>query len=175
MKTYFEIKVPIDGNADWMKEIKQSLSDIDVHWQNGFYHITAAFISNTVEYSKVVSIIDKHLVKQQSIFSISLDNIDAFTIKDGHIHIIHLASSYIPSGLSIWIDNLRSDLLANSIDIEPDFKLHVTLARVPTSGIGLEELRRRITMPDSVLINFKTTCFEYREFRGDSIKKWDFS
>lgn len=175
MKSYLEIKVPLEVNEYWLKELKESLSDVGVHWQNGFYHITVAFIVNTIDKDIVTSIIDDHLVNQRFSYILTLDCIDAFTIKGGQTHIIHMASSQIPIELSDWISSIRKDLTFSGVDIEPDFKFHVTLGRVPASNLRLDELRNRISSFDSIPITIETNCLEYREFRGNSIKKWDFS
>ena len=47
MKTYLEIKVPISYNAPWFSELRKALKDMPVHWQNGYYHITMAFLDET--------------------------------------------------------------------------------------------------------------------------------
>lgn len=174
MKSYFEIKIPLDVNSEWLKGLKETLSDIDVRWQNGFQHITAVFIVNTPDKPLVSSIIDRHLINQKCLFELSFDQLDAFTIKDGHTHIIHLSSTETQTEFYLWLDGLRSELSSSGVEIEPDFKLHVTLGRVPSSSIGLDDLKSRVTCYKIPLLRFNTKCFEYREFRGETIKKWDF-
>ena len=40
MKSYLEIKVPIENNAPWFEELRNKicLHGINVRWQNAYYH-----------------------------------------------------------------------------------------------------------------------------------------
>ena len=46
MKNYLELNIPFQRNAQWYRELSDAMQDerIPVRWQNGFYHITVAFI-----------------------------------------------------------------------------------------------------------------------------------
>ena len=46
MKNYLEFKIPVQRNAQWYKELCEAMQEvrIPVRWQNGFYHITVAFL-----------------------------------------------------------------------------------------------------------------------------------
>ena len=48
MKTYLEIKVPIQYDVAWFAELRKALNGIPVKWQKGFFHITMVFIDETV-------------------------------------------------------------------------------------------------------------------------------
>ena len=46
MKNYLEFKIPVQRNAQWYKDLYEAMQEvrIPVRWQNGFYHITVAFV-----------------------------------------------------------------------------------------------------------------------------------
>ena len=174
MKSYFEIIVPLDVNADWLKGLREDLSDVGMRWQNGFFHITVAFIKSSDNIDLITSIINNHLLTFQNVFRIKLNKLDAFPISNGRTYITHLCATEIPIEFSRWIKDLRNKLEDLNIDLEPDFKLHVTIGRISSEVIDLETLQYRLNKHEAPNIDLETKHFEYREFRGVTIKKWDF-
>ena len=47
MKTYLEIKVPINYDDPWFKELRSHFAGFPVRWQKDFYHITLVFVNDT--------------------------------------------------------------------------------------------------------------------------------
>ena len=58
MKTYLEIQVPLDYDHPWLAELRAACSHIPVRWQNGFFHITMAFIDDTPKDIDIQNIIN---------------------------------------------------------------------------------------------------------------------
>ena len=54
MKTYLEIKVPINYDDPWFKELRNHFAGIPVRWQKDFYHITLVFVNDTLRTSEHV-------------------------------------------------------------------------------------------------------------------------
>ena len=94
MKTYLEIKVPISFDAPWFLELRESLKDIPVRWQKGFYHITMAFLDDTQNLPGVEAIMHKYLDHTNAV-TITFDKLDVFTASHGML-IVYLTTSYIP-------------------------------------------------------------------------------
>ena len=61
MQTYLEVKIPIRSTARWLVDLKSTLADIPIRWQNGYYHITLSFLSETAAIQDVISVIDKYM------------------------------------------------------------------------------------------------------------------
>ncbi len=61
MKTYLELQVPLSTDAPWLQELRQALRPSPVQWQQGFYHITMAFIDDTPMNADLCPILKKHL------------------------------------------------------------------------------------------------------------------
>ena len=59
MKTYLELKVPIQYDSTWFAELRKALNDISVKWQKGFFHITMVFIDETPKDVNLISIVDE--------------------------------------------------------------------------------------------------------------------
>ena len=75
MKSYLEIKVPISFDAPWFCELRTALKDIPVYWQNGYYHITMAFLDETRNLPEVEAIMHKYLDNANAV-SITFDKLD---------------------------------------------------------------------------------------------------
>ena len=88
MKTYLEIKVPISYDALWFAELRKALKDIPVHWQNGYYHITMAFLDETRNLAEVEAIMHKYLDNANAV-SITFDKLDVFSTWSD-MFIVHL-------------------------------------------------------------------------------------
>ena len=56
MKNYIELKIPVQRNAQWYRELCDAMQEehIPVRWQNGFYHITVAFVHDDIHVDIIV-------------------------------------------------------------------------------------------------------------------------
>jgi 2'-5' RNA ligase len=170
MKSYLEIKVPISYNAQWFTELRKALKDIPVHWQNGYYHITMAFLDETRNLSEVEAIMRSYLDNANAV-SMTFNKLDVFTTNNG-MKIVHLTTDSIPEKFQTLVNNIRNDISANtSTSILSDFRLHVTLGRITESEADIDDIGFLIDEIDFMPINLTLNEVEYRVFRGRSIYK----
>ena len=167
MKTYLEIKVPINYDDPWFKELRNHFADIPIRWQKDFYHITLVFINDTPKGMDLCTILKKHLVTAKAPV-LTFDQLDVFAVSSG-MHIIHLTATDVPDTFLALIESIRDDMKATGCVILSDFKLHVTLGRLKDLNIQLPELRsmaKTFSMPPLSMV---LTDVDYREFRGKTI------
>ena len=174
MQTYLEVKIPIRSTARWLVDLKSTLADIPIRWQNGYYHITLSFLSETAAIQDVISVIDKYM-KSVEVSELSFDKLDVFTAKSAGMHIINLTVSDIPETFKAWVNGIRTELAEIGCVIESDFRLHVTLGRADASLSHIENIQALIHKVDMPSFKLPLTSYEYRVFRGKTIKTWDLS
>lgn len=169
MKTYLEIKVPISYDASWFVELRKALRDIPVHWQNGYYHITMAFLDDTRNLPEVEAIMHKYLDNANAV-SISFNKLDVFRANNG-MQIVHLTTDHIPNKFQQLVNDIRHDICCTSTRIQSDFLLHVTLGRISESETDMENTSFIIGQIDFPPFTLTLNEVEYRVFRGRSIYK----
>ena len=167
MKTYLEIKVPISFDAPWFLELRESLKDISVRWQKGYYHITMAFLDDTQNLPDVETIMHKYLDHANAV-TITFDKLDVFTASNGML-IVYLTTSYIPETFQSLVDDIRDDIDRTGSNIQSDFRLHVTLGRISEPGVDIDDIGFLINEIDLPPFTLSLNEVEYREFRGRSI------
>ncbi len=128
MKTYLELQVPLSPDAPWLQELRQTLRTIPVKWQQGFYHITLAFIDDTPVGVDLCSIFQKHLQDFPAPV-MTFDRLDFFTANSGG-QVIYLTATHIPQSFLELTEAIRKDLRDAGCVMLSDFRLHVTLGRV---------------------------------------------
>jgi len=171
MQSYLEVQLPISKNARWISDLKSQLKGVPIRWQNGFYHITLAFLDDSPNKLDVSSVIDRHM-NNATIYNLCFDKLDAFTTTSSKMHIINLTATDVPGPFINWVNGIRNDLVANGCVMQSGFRLHVTLGRVDSSAIKIDRLQgliEKFRMPSFVL---PLRSFDYREFRGETIKRW---
>ena len=165
MKSYLEIQVPIEKDAPWFEELRSAFSDIPVRWQDGFYHITLAFLNETPEVVDLRPLLEKHF---NGAFApvLTFDKLDVFATASG-MFIIYLTSTCVPESFRELIGAIRKDMKAAGFRIQSNFMLHVTLGRVRDENITtLKQLIDRLTVPPFKL---SLTDVDYRVFRGKTL------
>ena len=172
MQTYFEVNLPICNKTRWMNELKSKLISVPVRWQNGHYHITLAFLNDSPKDLDVPSIIGEHMVKVDT-QELSFDKLDVFTATSANLHIVNLTVTSIPDSFKHWVDEIRADLIASGCKLQSSFRLHVTLGRVDASAIDIDSLRDLIETVNSPCFSLPLKTFDYREYRGETIKQWN--
>ena len=171
MQTYLELKVPLRTDTIWMNELKDILNGLPVKWQNGYFHITIAFLDKTPSNVDMASIIDTHL-KDMEVPVLTFDKVDAFTASKAGVHIINLTVSDIPEPFNRVVEEIRKDLKLQGGVIESGFKLHVTLGRLGASIMPIAELQALINKLKMPAFSLTLLDLDYREFRGRVIKNW---
>ena len=160
MKNYLELKIPVQRNAQWYRELCDAMQEerIPVRWQNGFYHITVAFLHN-----------DKKTVEAPSI---TLDKLEAFATQSGKEIVINLAPSHPSDELLALIDAIRTVAISSGSQISKDFFIHITLGRIDAQDATLDEVKDVISAIDFEPFTVSIQETEYRYFRGATINRW---
>ena len=168
MKTYLEIKVPISYNAPWFSELRKALKDMPVHWQNGYYHITMAFLDETRNIPEIEAIMHSYLDNANAV-SITFNKLDVFTTNSG-MKIVQLTTDSIPDDFQKLVNNIRNDISGNtSTSILSDFRLHVTLGRISMPEADINDVGFLIDEIDFSPFTLTLNEVEYRVFRGRSL------
>lgn len=167
MKTYLEIKVPIRYDESWFIELRKVATGLTVKWQEGFYHITMAFIDETPENIDLCPLLEKHLNYAHAPI-ITFDKLDVFTARSG-MYIIHLTATKIPEDFLALTEVIRSEMRSIGCRIDSDFRLHVTLGRVKDPGIHLTNLKRITDFVPLLPFSITLSDVDYRVFRGRTI------
>ena len=169
-QTYIEIEVPLRQSAEWMGELKQVMREayVPVRWQNGYYHITLAFLERVRSREEVIAIINRHLASFEAP-EVTFDKLNAFGKRSGG-GVLFLTCSSVPESFLSVTEALRKDLEDAGCVIEADFKLHVTLGRVDrdarVDARRLQELAGSVDVP---AFSLRLKNVNYREFRGKTL------
>ena len=164
MKTYIELKVPINFGEIWFKKLRDNFSTLPIKWQQGYYHITIAFVDDTPIDVDITPILEKLLNFQRPVV-FTFDNIDVFDTKSG-MFIVHLGVKDVPSSFTSLVNTIRCELKNVGCIIRSDFKLHVTLGRLIAPQIQLvkvQEMAHSFFLPSFTLT---LSDIDYRVFRG---------
>lgn len=174
MKTYLEIKVPLYTDVTWYKSLLCSFRDVNTNWQNGYWHITTAFIDDTPFDVDVAAVIDKHL-RGVKPMSIELDTLGVFATPSGKSKIIYITASNPTSSLLSLISDIREELSGVGCVMETEFRLHITLGRVFDENYDVPELQKILDQVEVKPFKVKLDEADYREFRGREIQNWYFT
>ncbi len=144
-KSYLEIKVPLRHNATWLNELRALLCSCSVKWQDGYYHITMAFLNEATEEQRKTAkrVMDQHL-RDAAPIPMTFDMVDVFKASNDDKYIIHLTSTLSNEAFLALTNAIREDLKDAGLTMDLPFRLHVTLGRMPAQTISIEELRGRI-------------------------------
>ena len=109
MKNYLELKIPIQRNTQWYRELCDAMQDerIPVRWQNGFYHITVAFVHDDTHVDILREAFSRILSGRKAP-SVTLDKIEAFQTQNGKEIIINIAPSHPSDELLTLISEIRT-------------------------------------------------------------------
>lgn len=143
-QTFLSLKIERDlQEEDWFQALRSALAKQHVPydcWQGkGTYHQTILFINDTPSLDTIKEEAPKVLHNHKS-FKLTLDKLDAFTADDKHI--VNLTSTQQCPEMDNLVEDLRN--MATQKGIPHDkrkFKLHITLGRIPTTGISLDKLQ----------------------------------
>ena len=172
-QTYLQLFVPLDRRAGWYRAVEKALGRVKP--QDGHFHITVAFINDEidlVEAKKVAEMLDEEL-KGMAAPTLVFDTVDAFSGQMSGKSIVNLTASQVPEEWVAFVDKIRAQLSSAGYHLGP-YRLHVTLARVPSAYIGLDVLQARLARIDVPKMPRTLTKADYR-FKGakESIKEWE--
>lgn len=142
-QSYLQFHIPLNLKSQWYRNLTAAIGGIrGIKWQQGFFHITAAFINNkidVVEAEKVADLLGEELGDITTPV-ITFDTLDAFITQGCGMYVIYLTASLVPDEWSTLIEKLRSKLIVNGYQLGP-YQMHITLARIPAQSTTLESLR----------------------------------
>ena len=152
MKNYLEFKIPVQRNAQWYKELCEAMQEvrIPVRWQNGFYHITVAFMHDDLHVKELRETFARILSGKKAP-SITLDRLETFQTQSGKELIINLAPSHPSDELLTLINELRSAAINSGSQISKDFFIHITLGRIDAEDADLDEIKDIISSISSTI------------------------
>ena len=176
--SYIQFHVPLNLRAQWYHDLTASLDGVEaVKWQKGFFHITAAFVNDKIgiaEAGRIAEILNEELIGTTAPI-IDFDKLDAFATQGGRTIIVYLTTSYVSEKWEALVDRIRTKLKGCGYDLGP-YKMHVTLARIPTKSIDLEDLRYRISriiIPGLRMSLIKADYRFFKEFKC-AVREWIF-
>lgn len=167
MKTYLEIQVPFRYDAPWFKNLRTAFTDISVKWQEGFYHVTMAFLDETPSNVDLRPILEKHL-GQACAPTITFDKLNVFATRSG-MYIINLTSSSVPKEFLHLTESIRNDLKNIGCQMQSGFLFHVTLGRISERGVSISDLKLLLESVELSPFSLALTDVDYRVFRGRTI------
>ena len=167
METYLEIKVPINYDDPWLEELRRHFEDIPVRWQEGFYHITMAFVNAAPRGVNIRPILVRHFANAKAPV-LTLDRLGVFSTGSG-MHIIHLSASQVPEDFLSLTESIRADMKAAGCLIQSDFMLHVTLGRGKSPDVELSSIKKLLDSVSPPSFTLTLTDVDYRVFRGRTL------
>ena len=173
MKNYLEFKIPVHRNVQWHKELCEAMQEvrIPVRWQNGFYHITVAFLHDDLHVKELREAFSRILSGRKAP-SITLDKIEAFQTQNGKEIIINIAPSHPSDELLTLINEMRTAAINSGSQISKDFFIHITLGRIDAQDATLDEVKDVLSTIDFEPFTVSIREAEYRYFRGATINRW---
>lgn len=147
MQTYLEVDVSINRDSCWYKTLRDSLKHYRVKWQDGFYHITIAFIDENPNRQNLIPIFED-VLRGMTAPVVSFDKINVFKTNSGKEYIINLTTTEVPDSLIALVESVRNSLKSVDCVLKSDFKLHVTLGRLDATAADLQDLNELINQVD---------------------------
>lgn len=172
MKSYLEVKVPVDTDAPWFQELRNKMDEyhISVRWQNGFHHITVVFVNEEPAAVSLEGVVGECLEGRMAP-SLTFDKVDVFAITTGR-YIVYLTAEYPSDKFMALVNDVRDAVKMTGCNFDDNFRLHVTLGRVFDESIGIEQLSNitnSITVPSFTL---QLPEVRYMEYRFKELAAW---
>ncbi len=159
-ENYIEIHVGISTRAKWYLDLQQRMRSLDVSCKQNRFHITALFMYDDALKNKLIEAFNRILVHSCAPH-LTFNKLDAFTSRSGKEHIVNLTSTQPEEEFCQLVERLRNGAKELGADLE-DFRLHVTIARVPVDKLSLEDLQKLISEIYLPEFRLALTTIEYR-------------
>ena len=175
MSNYLEIKVPISQDADWFVALRDTVDKEcgkeRVKWQRGHYHITVAFFKDCHHVDELKGIFDE-LMHGAVAPELTFDDVNAFVTRDGKEIIVNLTASKPTAMFAAFVDRLREAARRTGAEMEPDFRLHVTLGRMATGELTIEDANEVMESIEIHPFTLTLNEVEYRYRPSPKICSW---
>lgn len=175
VSTFVSVKAKVSKRAKWYKKLYNAMKkqgvNVDWHRQSTF-HQTLVFIKQDTCIPALKDELPK-VVLQHRAFAQKIDKLDAFTTSDKKTHVICLTSTEVCPEMAHLVDDIRKVVDNKGLDYDKrEFLLHITLGRISTKAITLEELKSILPSIELPTFNLLMEKVEYR-YKGDGcIKSW---
>ena len=162
-QNYLEIIVPIRLDTKWHQILVKELSAVskNIDWQRkGIHHQTLVFIKDG-------SLVDQLKGKFSQIrinpITLTIDKLEAFTTVNGDKHVVCLTSSQPSDKLLELANEARAcaERIGANYDKRP-FKLHVTLCKIPSDEVSLEEVKSILAKIQLPVFDCHLSDIQYR-------------
>ena len=152
------------------------MNRLNVECKKSRFHITALFMNDDALKDNLIDTFDRILSHSQAP-RLTFNKLEAFTSKSGEEHVVNLTSTQPGVEFRKLVENLRNCAIKLGVHIE-DYRLHVTIAKVPVSLISLEDLQKliaEINLPEFTLV-LKTIEYRYkmRDQKNGRIEGWKY-
>lgn len=174
MSNYLELKVQIRQNAEWFVKLREAMNaaHIPVKWQRRWsHHITVAFIKDDQHVDDLRDAFDRYLDECLAP-ALTFDRINAFVTKNDDEIILNLTSSHPSPRFVDFVSIVRQTASDLGVEMESDFKLHVTLGRIAATSTNLEDVKKVADGIQVPTFSLSLTDAEYCYFKGESICTW---
>lgn len=159
-KNYLEIHVGISTRAKWYLELKKGMKRLNVKCKEKRFHITALFMNDDALKDELIEAFDRTLNHRYDPH-LTFNKLEAFTSKSGKEHIVNLTSTQPEVEFRKLVENLRDSAIKLGAHIE-DYRLHVTIAKVPVNIITLEDLQKLMAGINLPVFTLALKTIEYR-------------
>lgn len=174
-ENYLRLNVPVRRDAEWFvelrAEVERECGKERVRWQQGSYHITVAFFKDSQHVEELTNVFDG-IMHGSVAPELTFDEVNTFVTRDGKEIIVNLTASKPTAEFDAFIDRLRDAAEETGVEMEPDFRLHVTLGRIATEMVAIEdatEVAESIEVPPFELTLHEA---EYRYRPNPQISFW---
>ena len=161
-QNYLEIHVGISTRAKWYLELQKKMNRLNVECKKSRFHITALFMNDDALKDNLIDTFDR-ILSHSLAPRLTFNKLEAFTSKSGKEHVVNLTSTRPEVGFRQLVDNLRNCAINLGAHIE-DYRLHVTIVKVPVRIISLEDLQKLaagINLHEFTLV-LKTIEYRYK-------------
>ena len=176
MRNYLELKVPIRRDAAWFNSLRNALAKagVPVTWQKSEYHITVAFMKDD-QHVEVLQKAFGDVLRNAEAPELTLNRVGVFRTMSGEELIVNLTSSAPGERFMSLVEKLRSKAEKVGANMESNFRLHITLGRIKTRLVSLEQVEDVVKGIDVPPFTLTLQDAEYKYTKscgGNSIQEW---
>ena len=172
-QNYIELKFPINPKAKWFDDLRKAFdeSGIAVRWQNGYFHLTVAFVNDDKKVPELRESFSRNLTGRTAL-PLTIDQLSAFRTSNGGEYIIYLSSTQPSEEFMALIEALRNEAINVGANINSNFIFHITLGRINANNATLEEIENILATIEFPSFSVEICEAEYRFFRSKTIQSW---
>ena len=164
-ENYLELKVHIKTEEKWLAKlhtaVESKFGNKSVNWKRSHYHITVAFFKDDTHVGKLKQTFDQ-IMYGSAAPELTFDKTDVFLSRNGKEYIINLTATQPSADFNALVGKLRDAALKTGAEMEPDFRLHVTLGRIAAENVAIEDLKEVV---DSIKVPPFTLTLNEAEYR----------